>query len=61
MGDKDLYPTLLRIDWEYENYSIIYLKRDTMTFEEEGTKVAQLLDPYLGPRYIELVDHNMES
>jgi hypothetical protein len=33
MGDKDPYPSLLRIDWAYENYAIIDLKRDTMTFE----------------------------
>ena len=53
MGDNDPYPFLLRIDWAYNNYAIIDLKRDTMTFEEDGIKVVQSLDPYLGPRYIE--------
>jgi hypothetical protein len=61
MGDKDPYPSLLRIDWAYENYAIIDLKRDTMTFEADGIKVVQPLDPCLGPRYTEPVDHNMES
>jgi hypothetical protein len=61
MGDKDHYPTLLEIDWAYENYAIIDLNRDTMKFEADGIKLVQPLDPYLGPRYIELVDHNMES
>jgi len=32
-----------------------------MTFEEDGIKVVYPLDPCLGPRYIEPVDHNMES
>jgi hypothetical protein len=53
MGDKDPYSSLLRIDWAYDKYSIIDLKRDTMTFEVDGIKVVQPLDPCLGPRYIE--------
>jgi hypothetical protein len=60
MGDKDPYPALLRIDWEYENYAIIGLKRDTMMFEVDGIKVVQSLDPCLGPRYIEPVEHNID-
>ena len=32
MGDKDPYPSLLGIDWAYDNYAIIDLNRDTMTF-----------------------------
>ena len=60
MGDKDPYPVLLEIDWAYDNYDIIDLKRDTMKFEANGIKVVHPLDPYLGPRYIEPVDHNME-
>ena len=61
MGDKDPYPALLRIDLDYENYVFIDLKRDTMMFEADGIKVFQPLDPYLGPRYTEPVDNNMES
>jgi hypothetical protein len=61
MGDKDPYLDLLGIDWAYDNYVIIDPKRDTMTFEVDGIKVVQPLDLGLGPRYTELVDHNMES
>jgi len=32
-----------------------------MMFEVDGIKVVHPLDPYLGPRYTELVDNNMES
>lgn len=28
MGDKDAYPTLLAVDWAYENYVIIDLKKE---------------------------------
>jgi hypothetical protein len=31
-----------------------------MMFEMDGIKVVQPLDLYLGPRYIEPVDNNME-
>jgi hypothetical protein len=36
MGDKDPYPALLGIYWDYENYAMIDLKKDTMTFEVDG-------------------------
>jgi hypothetical protein len=47
MGDKDPYPALLGIDWAYDTYAVIDLKKDTMTFEAEGIKVVQPLDPYV--------------
>jgi hypothetical protein len=31
-----------------------------MTFEADGIKVVQPLDPYVGPKYIEPIDNNME-
>jgi len=61
MGDKDPYPTLLGIDWAYENYVVIDLKKYTMTFEAKGIKVVQTLDTYIGPRYIEPTEYNMEG
>jgi hypothetical protein len=53
MEDKEPYPTLLCIDWAYEKYVVINLKKDTMTFEADGIKVVQPLDRYVGPRYTE--------
>jgi hypothetical protein len=61
MGDKDPYPALHGTDWAYDNYAIIDLKKDTMTFEVDVIKVVQPLDPYVGPRYIEPTDNNMEE
>jgi hypothetical protein len=61
MGDKYPYPALLGIDWAYDNYAVIDLKKDTMTFEAERVKVVQPLDPYVGPRYTEPIDNNMEG
>jgi hypothetical protein len=40
MGDKDPFSVLLVIDWAYENYAVIDLKKDTMNFEAEGIKVV---------------------
>jgi hypothetical protein len=61
MGDKDPYPTLLGIYWAYDNYSVIDLKKDTMTFEEDEIKVVEPLDLYVGPRYTETTENNMEG
>jgi hypothetical protein len=61
MGDKEPYPALLGINWSYDNYVVIDLKKDTMTFEAEGIKVVQPLDPYVGPMYIEPTYNNMEA
>jgi hypothetical protein len=60
MGDKDPYLYLLGIDWVYDNYVVIDLRRDTMMFEADGYKVVQPLDSYLGPIYTKLVGHNTD-
>lgn len=46
MGENDPYRTLLGIDWAFENYEIIDLNKELMTFEVEGVRVIQPLDPY---------------
>jgi hypothetical protein len=61
MGDKETYPFLLGIDWAYDNCAVIDLKKDTMTLEADGIKVVQPLDPYVGPRYTDPTDNNMEG
>lgn len=61
MGDKDPYPTLLGIDWAFENYSIIDLKKELMIFEDGEVRVTQPLDPYQGPRYTKMVDNREDA
>jgi hypothetical protein len=61
MGDKDPYPALLGIDWDYENSAVIDINKYTMTFEANGIKVVQPLDPYVGPRYTETMKKKMEG
>jgi hypothetical protein len=61
MGGKDPYPSLLGIHWSYENYAMIDLKKETMTFQEDGIKVVQPLDPYVGSRYTDPIDNNIEG
>jgi hypothetical protein len=61
MGEKDPYPALLGIDWAYENFVVIDIKKELMTFEADGMKVTQPLDPYRGPHFMDLVEGNMEE
>ena len=56
MGDKDPYLPLLGINWAFENYAIIDLKKELMIFEDGEVRVTQHLDLYQGPRYTETVD-----
>jgi len=60
MGGKYPYPTLLCIDWAYENYVIIDLKKEIMTFESNGIKVTHPLDLYQGQEYMDPTDEHME-
>ena len=61
MGDKDPYPALLGIDWAFENYAIIDLKKELMIFEDGEIRVTQLLDPYQGTRYTDTVDKREDA
>jgi hypothetical protein len=61
MGEKDSYLDLLGIDWAYENFVVIDLKKEIMTFEAYGMKVTQPLYPYQGPCYTDLVGMDMEE
>jgi hypothetical protein len=45
------YPTLLGIDWAFNNYTIVDLKKRRMMFEGDGIRVIAPLDPDEGPRY----------
>ena len=40
MDKIDPYPALLQIYRSYENYAIINLKNDTITFEDDGMQVT---------------------
>ena len=52
---------LLGNDWAFENQAIINLKKKTMSFKGNGIWVIGLLDPALGPRYIELITAEEEA
>ena len=61
IDDSMPYPTLLGIDWEFENQSIINLKKKTMSFEGNGIWVIGPLHPTLGPRYTKLITAEEEA
>jgi hypothetical protein len=57
------YPTLLGIDWDFNNLTIIDLKKRRMKFEGDGLRVIAPLDPDEGCRYTEPIreeDHAYE-
>jgi hypothetical protein len=47
------YPTLLGLDWEFDNHAIINLKTRKMTFESGEYRVIAPLDPSEGERFVE--------
>ena len=61
IDDSTSYPTLLGINWAFENQAIINLKKKTMSFEGNGIRVIGPFDPALGPRYTELVTTEEEA
>lgn len=61
IGGNDPYSTLLGIDWDFENYAIIDLKRELMIFESNGLNVTFPLDPYQGPSYTEPAQEALET
>lgn len=44
VDDTNLYPTLLGLDWALDMDVIINLKRRSMIFQKNGTKVVVPLD-----------------
>jgi hypothetical protein len=51
VDDSCPYPTLLGIDWDFNNSTFIDLKKRIMTFEGDGLRVISPLDPGEGHRY----------
>ena len=51
--DANPYLVLLGLDWAIDMGGIIYLKKRSMVFEYEGTRVRVPLDPTEGERYTE--------
>jgi hypothetical protein len=47
------YPTLLGLDWAFENHALINLKTRKMTFESGDYRVIAPLDPLEGERFVE--------
>jgi len=58
VDDSQPYPTLMGLEWAFDNQVIINLKRMEMIFEVEYLKVIAPLDPIEGKRYIERIRGN---
>jgi hypothetical protein len=53
VDDSFPYPALLGIDWAFNNSTMVNLKKIHMTFEGDGIRVIEPLDPDEGPWYID--------
>jgi hypothetical protein len=51
VDDSCPYPALLVIDWDFNNSTVVDLKKRCMTFERDGLRVIAPLDPDEGQRY----------
>jgi hypothetical protein len=52
------YPTLLGLDWAFDNHDIINLRTRKMIFESREYRVIAPLDPLEGGRYAEPMTNN---
>jgi hypothetical protein len=63
VDDSFPYPTFFGIDWDFNNSTIVDLKKRRMTFEGIGLRLIAPLDADEGLRYIEPIreeDHAYE-
>ena len=49
VDDSLPYPTMLGIDWAFDNSIVVDLKKRHMKFEKDGLRVVAPLDPGEGP------------
>ena len=56
VDDTNPYPTLLGIDWEIDNKTIINFKKRILSFEDSELRVVAPIDPLEGKRYVKLVN-----
>jgi hypothetical protein len=60
MDELDPYPTLLGIDWEFDNNAIPNLKQQHMSFEIDTLRIIAQLDPKEGDKYNNLVNEDAQ-
>jgi hypothetical protein len=53
VDDNYPYPTLLGIDWAFNNSTVVDLKKRRMMFEGDGLRIISPLDPNEGRKYTE--------
>ena len=51
-----MYPSLLQIDWDIDNLTIINFKKRILTFEYSEQRVVTPIDPMEGQRYVDQVN-----
>jgi len=59
--DSIPYPTLLGLEWAFENFSMVNLKNGQLLLEQGDLRVIAPLDPKDGRRYVEIIPRGMAS
>ena len=57
VDDTNSYLTLLGIDWEIDNHTIINFNKRILTFEDSKLRVVTPIDLLQGQRYVEPVNN----
>ena len=55
VDDRNPYPTLLGIDWEIYNQTVINFMKRILSFEYSEIRVVAPIDPLEGKRYVKPV------
>jgi hypothetical protein len=59
--DSNPYPTLLGIDWAFDNNDVLNMTKRQMSFETDTLCVIAPLDPNEGDRYNEPINEDGQS
>ena len=61
IDDRNPFPTLLGIDWAFDNLVVFNLKKKQMNFEGHDIRIMAPLDPTQGPRYTDPIHAEEET
>ena len=61
VDDSLPFPTLLGLEWAFENLSLVNLKKRQLVLEQGNLRVIASLDPKAGKIYVETIQGGMAS
>lgn len=61
MDNSISYPALLCLEWDFENLSMVNLKKRQLVLDQGDLRVIAPLDPKDGKRYVETIRGGMAA